>query len=163
MANFAELIAATPVPYARFGKPAARLIRQKKKDVQDIKKKVASRIAKQSRRILIVIDDIDRLTGEEIRQLFRLVKAVADFPNVLYLLAFDKEVVIKALDEFHGIPGKEYLEKIVQVPFELPSADKAEIRPLFFERLSVILRDTHEELFDPTTAMFFMKGLITLL
>jgi predicted KAP-like P-loop ATPase len=36
--------------------------------------------------MLVSVDDIDRLTAEEIRQIFRLMKAVADFPKVTYLL-----------------------------------------------------------------------------
>lgn len=96
----------------------------------------------------MIIDDIDRLTTDEIRQLFRVIKSVADFPNVIYLLAFDKRVVIKALEKTQDIPGEEYLEKIVQTPFELPIPDKNSLRNLLLEKLNLILSDTPEELFD---------------
>ena len=36
----------------------------------------------QSKRILVVIDDVDRLPPDEARQIFRMVKSVADLPNV---------------------------------------------------------------------------------
>ena len=100
--------------------------------------------------ILVMIDDIDRLTADEIRQLYRVIKSVADFPNVIYLLAFDKRVVINALEKTQDIPGagEEYLEKIVQTPFELPIPDKNSLRSLLFEKLNLILTDTPEELFD---------------
>ena len=36
------------------------------------------------KKILIVIDDIDRLCDEEIREIFQLVKSIADFKNTIY-------------------------------------------------------------------------------
>ncbi|MBC1259364.1 P-loop NTPase fold protein, partial [Trichormus variabilis] len=92
--------------------------------------------------------DIDRLTAEEIRQLFRVIKAVANFPNVVYLLLFDKEVVIKALEEIQKINGEVYLEKIVQVSFELPLPDRIQLSRLFDSQLNKIISGTPEELFD---------------
>jgi len=46
--------------------------------------------------------------------------------------------------------GKEYLEKIVQVPFDLPIPEKTRINRLFTERLDAILSDIDPELFDRT-------------
>jgi predicted KAP-like P-loop ATPase len=124
-------------------------LRPEAKDVVELKEKVSESIAEQQRRILIVIDDIDRLNPEEIRLLFRVVKAVADFPNVTYLLAFDQEAVSKALTgETQIISGQSYLEKIIQVPFELPLPDEVALRNLLFEKLDAILQDTPEDLFD---------------
>jgi predicted KAP-like P-loop ATPase len=118
------------------------------KDVYKLKNEVEKILRNQQKQIVVVIDDIDRLTAEEIRQLFRVIKAVANFPNVIYLLLFDKEVVVKALSESQGIPGEAYLEKIVQVPFDLPLPDKISLGKLLDEQLSKILADTPEELFD---------------
>src|SRR5262249_21996171 len=49
------------------------------------------------KRVVIVIDDIDRLEVGEIRDVMRLVRLTADFPGVRYLLAFDRARVEKAL------------------------------------------------------------------
>jgi predicted KAP-like P-loop ATPase len=51
----------------------------------DLKASIAEALRTQSKRILIIIDDIDRLTAEEVGQLFRFVKAVADFPYGFFL------------------------------------------------------------------------------
>jgi len=95
-----------------------------------------------------LIDDIDRLTAEEIRQLFRVVKAVADFPNVIYLLAFDIEVVVKALNSMQNTPGEQYLEKLVQLPLDLPAPDKTGLQDMLTKRLDMALTGTNELLFD---------------
>ena len=46
--------------------------------------------------------------------------------------------------------GEEYLEKIVQVPFDLPIPDKSRLNKLFIERLDAIFSDSDGELIDQT-------------
>ena len=84
-------------------------------------------------KIVVIIDDIDRLTSEEIRELFRAIKAIADFPNIIYLLAYDEDIVIRALDYEFGSSsrrnseidgsrsGIKYLEKIVHFTVPVPA------------------------------------------
>lgn len=92
------------------------------------------------KKIIIIIDDIDRLTNSQIRDVFQLVKQVADFPNVIYVLAMDREVVRSALTAVHNIDGNEYLEKIIQVPFELPELKKSKLHNIFFTKLDQIIQ-----------------------
>ena len=148
LADFAELLSEAPVPHATLGKIGAKLLRPKKKDIAKLKNEISSALQKQTRRILVIIDDIDRLTSEEIRQMFRTVKAVADFPKVTYLMAFDKRVVTRSLGELQGGSGEDYLEKIVQVPFELPLVDRLSIRNFFFEKLNPVLSGVESKNFD---------------
>ena len=72
------------------------------------------------RRIVVFMDDIDRLTVEEIGRLFWLVKMVADLPNVIYVLVYDRDVVVRALDSLFDGHGLAYLERIVQATVDLP-------------------------------------------
>ena len=65
------------------------------------------------------MDDIDRLTAYEIRDIFKLIRLTASFPNLIYITAFDRSRVEDALTE-QGIPGKDYLEKILQLGIDLP-------------------------------------------
>jgi len=117
-------------------------------DVVALKAELVAELEKAALSIVIVIDDIDRLTADEIRQLFRLIKAVADFPNVTYVLAFDRDVAARALSEFHEGAGDLYLEKIVQVPFELPPPDRDQLRTMLFRRLDRLLAGTPDQEFD---------------
>lgn len=71
--------------------------------------------------IVVVMDDIDRLDREEIRTLFQMVKAVASFRHVTYLLSYDSKRVAAALADNHDeTDGRNYLEKIVQVAYDIP-------------------------------------------
>jgi predicted KAP-like P-loop ATPase len=102
-------------------------------------KKVRAEITKEltalTQPIVVVIDDIDRLTTIEIREIFKLVRLTASFPNIIYVLAFDRERVEQALPE-DGAPGRAYLEKIVQLSFDVPHAPEKLLRPQVFEELN---------------------------
>jgi len=106
-------------------------------------------LEKQARKIIIVIDDIDRLNNIEIRQIFQLIKMLGDFPNTIYLLAFDRNVVINALAKVQEGSGEEYLEKIVQFPIELPPISKTELEKLLFSNIDEVIKDVPEERWDP--------------
>lgn len=123
-------------------------VKRKPKDVPALKDSITGILQKAGKRILVIIDDIDRLTPEETRQLFTVVKALADFPNVVYLLAFDRDVAAQAIEQQSGLPGERYLEKIIQVPFELPPVDRVALRVALFKRLEEILGDVPEGAFD---------------
>lgn len=113
------------------------------KDISKQKEYVTSLLKEQSSRILVVIDDIDRLSNEQIRQVFQLVTSVAKFPNTIYLLVFDRDVVVKALEKVQEGSGEDYLEKIIQMPIQIPEAPPEKLREVLLERLVAILSE-HE-------------------
>ena len=151
--GLADVVSAVPIPGTEVPQKITELFPGlDQKDVIEIKEKLGGELKKHNKRVLIVIDDIDRLTAEEIKQLFRVIKTVADLPNVVYLLAFDKEVVTSALEEAQGknVSGEAYLEKIVQVPFGLPIPDRIALSRLLSEKLDEILIGTSDDLWDGT-------------
>lgn len=132
----------------KLGKLIGMVTKRKPKDVPALKSEISKILREAGKRILVVIDDIDRLTPEETRQLFTVIKALADFPNVVYLLAFDRDVAAQAIKQQSGLPGERYLEKIIQVPFELPPVDRVALRAALFRRLDQVMGDTPDDLFD---------------
>lgn len=119
-------------------------------DVMQLRETIDRLLAGQPRKVLVVIDDIDRLSAEEVRMMFQLVKAVANFPKTIYLLAFDRNVVARALDKAQPGHGDAYLEKIVQVPFNLPYPERQSLYDLFFAHLDLILNGTPDDLWERT-------------
>ena len=104
-------------------------------------------LSETNQKIIVIMDDIDRLTNSQIRDIFQLVKQVGNFPNIIYVLSMDRNVVCRALEEVHNIDGSEYLEKIVQIPFEIPALMKPQIREIFLAKLN----DTIKDIFDDIT------------
>ena len=96
-------------------------VESEKEDLESLKDNINNKLTNLNKKIIIVIDDIDRLCDEEIREMFQLVKSIADFKNTIYILSYDREIVTKALDKTQQGKGEEYLEKIVQVPLVLPN------------------------------------------
>lgn len=141
---------------AKLGAPGAGKVlsslfgsfKPKPKDVPALKKSISELLLKEKKRVLVIIDDIDRLNPDEVRQLFTVIKALADFPYVTYLLAFDREVAASAIEQQTGLPGERFLEKIVQVPFELPMVDRSTLRQALSVKLDLVLVGTPPSRFD---------------
>jgi len=113
----------------------------KSNDLSAIRAELNDLLAKQPHKIIVVIDDIDRLNNTEIRQIFQLIKSLGDFPNTIYMLAFDSDVVKNALEKVQGGSGIGYLEKVVQIPFEIPLISKQEVEHLLFSKLDELIKD----------------------
>ncbi|WP_141386978.1 KAP family P-loop NTPase fold protein [Cellulosimicrobium cellulans] len=76
--------------------------------------------------ILMVVDDLDRLTPDELLEVLKLVRLVGRLPHVYYLLSYDERTLLDVLlrtpvsgdDEGRA---RAYLEKIVQVRLDMPA------------------------------------------
>ena len=98
------------------------------------------------RRLVIVVDDLDRLRRQEIRDLVALVKLNADLPNLHFVLAYDRERVEQALGEAEG-DGRAYLEKIVQVAYDVPKSRDVDLSQELIDAVNEALR--HAEATGP--------------
>lgn len=118
-----------------------------KKKLDDIVKDLKQELSNIENPIIIFIDDIDRLTVQEIRLLFTLIKANSVFPNLIFVLLFQRDLVEKALaEQSPNQDGASYLEKIVQVGIDLPSLDKNDLEKILFFELDKILDSDPETL-----------------
>ena len=147
-----------------FGSTFSKRIKKKNGDLQKRKNEIVDKLKKTGVRIIVSIDDIDRLSEDEIIAVFQLVKSLADFPNTVYLLSFDYNVVISALAKVQNGDGKEYLEKVIQVPFEIPAPDMDDIYRFLFMKLNDILDGISEDKWDTSAwnrlFLYGMKGYI---
>ena len=91
------------------------------------RQKVEDALSKRDKPIIVVLDDVDRLSVSEIRDVFKLVRLTASFPNLIYIVVCDRFRVEQALSE-QGLPGRDYLEKILQLPFDLPQIPRHKLR-----------------------------------
>lgn len=110
--------------------------------IEELRKRIGENLRASGKRLVVQIDDIDRLDREEIQALFRLVRLSADFENVTYILAFDQTMVAAALGErFATGPekqnsaGQNFLEKIVQVGLNLPPCSPESLAIYSYERI----------------------------
>jgi KAP family P-loop domain len=114
---------------------AKLLLKLGKRDVDAKKAKAIEALHRVCRgsvpsRVIILIDDLDRLEADELRTMLRVVKLIADLPHTSYVLAMDQERVSRLLDHADGESGRAYLDKIVQLPVQVPPAAQRTIRAL---------------------------------
>jgi len=138
-------------------------------DLNGMKKELDDSLKNQHHKIIIFIDDIDRLNKIEIRQIFQLVKSLADFPNTIYMLAFDKKVVVNSLrqiqkdgnvdpsDNLSEDQGLKYLEKVVQVIFEVPKISRIEVKSILKEQLRSLTK--HERWDKNQWSYYYQSGI----
>ncbi|HDW7097263.1 TPA: KAP family P-loop NTPase fold protein [Yersinia enterocolitica] len=106
--------------FSKFGSATKKIAELKKLDLLGRKKQVEEAIKKINHPIIVIIDDIDRLTPSETFQVLRLVKAVANFSGTSFLLAFDPNYLVSVLDKNNIVNSSEYINKIVQLRVPLP-------------------------------------------
>jgi len=94
--------------------------------------------------VLVLIDEIDRLSDREITACVQLVRAVADFERFSYLLAYDADRVAPALGNGEIERGRAYLEKVVQLAVPLPPVLPRQIRRLVDARFRELVDEPGE-------------------
>ncbi|WP_198937766.1 P-loop NTPase fold protein [Pelomonas sp. KK5] len=118
--------------------------------LNELRSRIESFLEESGKRVVVLVDDIDRLDRTETHSMFKLVKLSASFKHTSYVLAFDDEVVSAALGERYGAgghqAGRAFLEKIIQVPLHLPPIDEVSLRMLAFEGVQAALNIADIEL-----------------
>lgn len=109
--------------------------------LESAKRDLATALKESGKRIVVIIDDLDRLLPSEMRAMFSLVKSLGDLPSVFYVLSFDEQAVSQSLKSGPEPIDTDFLEKIVQVSLRLPPPWQPEIRQLFFQRLNGAIAD----------------------
>ncbi|MFG1697468.1 P-loop NTPase fold protein [Nonomuraea sp. NPDC049309] len=90
------------------------------------KRRVEEALRATDRPILVIIDDLDRVTPAELLVVFKLVRLVGRLPNIYYLLCYDERTLLDVLRRTDLVGNEEtraqeFLEKIVQVRLDLPA------------------------------------------
>lgn len=98
--------------------------------LSDQRAEIANELAALDRPVVVLLDDLDRLTEPEIREMVRLVRLVADLPNLIYVLAFERSAVARALGDGDERVGHAYLEKVVQAAVDLPATQPKQVEAL---------------------------------
>jgi hypothetical protein len=73
------------------------------------------------RRIVVLIDDLDRCSPEKVVSLLEAINVVMDVPGFIFVLALDYDALVGAVTtRYPHVSGHEFIEKIVQLPFRVP-------------------------------------------
>lgn len=97
------------------------------------------------KKIIVYIDDLDRLDKDEIIEVLRLIRNTANFRNTFFIVAYDRHYVINALESHNSFKKEEFLEKIFQIEITLPYFDRNILRKKLAEKLVFALPNEFRE------------------
>lgn len=107
----------------------------------ELKRKISEKIAALDVGFVVILDDLDRLEPEQAVEVVRLVRSVADFPKVAYLMCYDREVLAQALKTGLKVhDGDLFLQKIVQLTFTIPLPEPFDLRTQFRSEAEAIFK-----------------------
>ncbi|NHN24989.1 AAA family ATPase [Flavobacterium jejuense] len=89
-----------------------------------------------NKKIIVFIDDLDRLNKDEILQVFKLIRNTADFRNTTFVVAMDKEYVLRSLKKSKKIFHSSFIDKFFQLEIYLPEIDKSKLKERFLLELN---------------------------
>lgn len=116
------------------------------KTLDEISAKTRKNLANLPARIVIVLDDLDRLQPAELMQVLALVKNFGDLPNVIHLLVYDRDIIdlnIRSLVK--GSEDPPFIQKIVQAEFDLPNPSSGGMLNLVNEKMGSIFGDVEQD------------------
>lgn len=110
------------------------------------KEKVEEALKESSVSILVVMDDLDRLTPEELLEVFKMIRLVGRLPNVYYLLSYDEKTLMDVLCRTDlafadQVRARSYLEKMIQVRLDMPALGDAQRAHLVNSSLGAVLEN----------------------
>lgn len=130
------------------------------RDLEFQREEINESILSLNKKIIIYIDDVDRLHKSEILEVLKLIRNTASFSNTYFIVAFDRSYVIKSIGEALINNTEMYLEKIFQLEYYLPISPNKNLfqKSIINELKRVINKHEHieilEKLFEPGVSTF---------
>ena len=92
--------------------------------IKDVHDEIRNELLNIDRPIVVTIDDVDRLQSSELMMVLKLIRDVADFPNVYYIIAADNNYLESMLKSRNVMNPSEYLKKFFNFEFQMPANEK---------------------------------------
>lgn len=144
------------------GNPIVRILRKawpgfrwERNGIEELRTNINHSLRQIGKKIIIYIDDLDRLDDEEITEVLRIIRNSADFANLIFVVAYDKTQINTALSEKFRHGSTRFVEKVFQHEFHLPPADQVLLLEELNTRLTPLFSGYDAQAFK---AMFEYEG-----
>lgn len=109
------------------------------KTLSDIKDDINEYLGNLDKKIIIVIDDLDRCEPDEVITMLNIIKNLWDFKNVIYLVSYDKKHITEVLEKkwFEWI----YIDKIINIEKYLIKPTSEQLEEYFLKEFENILKN----------------------
>ncbi|WP_421978646.1 KAP family P-loop NTPase fold protein [Roseivirga seohaensis] len=113
----------------------------------DLYTEINSELLNLNKKVIVFIDDLDRLDKSELLSVIRLIRNTANFHNTFFIVAYDRNYILTAIKDHNPSNNHLFLEKIFQIEINLPSFNRKILRQKLAEKLmSVVSTDYHKEI-----------------
>ena len=127
--RYAQLLSDTGLP--GYFKPLFGLLPDIGHSIEGYKSKIERGLKQLDKPVVVTIDDMDRLAADEMFEVLRLIRNTAAFPNLIFIVCYDKEYVVKQIQN-KGIDESDlYLEKIFPLELSLPKTEEESLIETF--------------------------------
>lgn len=105
-------------------------------EITEFRKEYSELIAEIGRPIIVYIDNLDRCTPLNAIQTLEAIRLFLFMPNTAFVIATDEDMVRAAVKEYHkgstSTHHTDYLDKLIQVPVNVPKPGVLETRSYLF-------------------------------
>jgi predicted KAP-like P-loop ATPase len=92
--------------------------------LEQLKRELAKALSTTEQPIVVMVDDVDRLPPKQMCEVFQIIKNNCDLPGIVYVVAYDRDVVEQALTKEYGPLYRHFVDKIVQLDVGLPPVER---------------------------------------
>lgn len=111
------------------------------KQEKDPFNKIKEELKKSKHKVVVFIDDVDRLDADEIKEVLRLIRNTADFPYIQFIFTCDKDYICETLKKKDIEKPELYLEKFINVEISLPKYEERIICEELYNRISTTIKE----------------------
>lgn len=119
IAAYSDALAAIDIPWSKYLNTLVALM-AKPQTAEEQYTKLEGALKGIGKKIVVFVDDIDRLGAREMSEVFRLVRNTSNLPHMYFVLAYDKEYVVNTLQQEFGRKSISFTDKIMQEEYPLP-------------------------------------------
>ncbi len=106
-----------------------------------LKKLVKDGLKKEHKKHLILVDDIDRLDSDELFEVLRLVRVTANFPNIIFIVTYDREHILEMLVDRNIKNAELYIKKIFHLELVLPEFEPYALPQMLYDEIKRMTND----------------------
>ena len=102
-------------------------------DLDELLRDISDELAAKESRAVVLIDDLDRCAPAEIAQIIGVLNTLMDYQRIIFVIALDRSYLVRAVTQAFSLHdekgsesvafGERFLEKIIQIPLNVPQID----------------------------------------
>jgi hypothetical protein len=110
-------------------------------NVQSLYDEIKRKLEKSKIKVVVFIDDLDRLDKNEIFEVLRILRNSANFPYTQFITTYDKDYLISAMTGNNIPKASQYLQKIFNLEISLPKYEERILCEELSAHLKVLLKE----------------------